>query len=208
MNSAYGEPSAKRRRLADGHNAAQQHSSSYLDTRDVKPSYPSAQMPSSVYSALPNPFTGHVTGSQYQQNVQAVPFQHPVQTQPVFYGSFGNAQPGMRAPNMQDQSGWGQMSYFIPPQVPLQSHVWHRPAAILPMPHHFYSQGVFPAPVQNCHSSPVETTTLSYATASVAHSGCPSSGQLVENVPTDGIAGLSPETASWSVDELVCFGVV
>lgn len=207
MTPGHEEPSAKRRRLADGHNAAQQHLISYLDIENVTSAYAPASLSSSLYSAPPNPSIGHAPNSEHQHIAREMSLPNTIQTQPMFNRSFGNTQLWERAPYIHEQSVWGQLPYLMPAHVPLHGHVWHSPAAIPPMPHHFYSQGAFPSPVQNCHHSLVETTT-SYATASISHPGSPLSGQTVESVPTDGNVGLSPETASSSLDEIVCFGRV
>lgn len=211
MSSAHDEPSAKRRRLVDGQNAAQQHFSVYSASENILPSYTPDQTSSSSYLPHPNAFTGNVIVSQYQRTADAVRLPNPVQAQPVFYRSYGVSQPWEGASTTQNQSAWGRMPRFDPMQVPLMppyGHVWPSYASILPMPHHFDSPGVPSVSFQNHPPLPVETTPIPYPPASVLHQECPSFGHMVEYGPANDTAGLSPETAGSSVGEIVCFGMV
>lgn len=208
MSSDHGEPFAKRRRLADGQNAAQKHFASYSESsgfmlqcagRDASsPSHPAPSIQSQ----------GMVVSSHFQPDTQAASQMHLCGTEPTLHGSFGMAQPWDSGSSTIDQSAWGQLPYFNPTHVQNPGHVWHYPTTILPMPHHFHPQGIYPLLLQNYHPFPTETPAIPYATFSVDHQESSSSGPSPSNVLSTSMTGTSPETADSSGGEVVCFGMV
>lgn len=144
MSPVHEEPSAKRRRLAGRENAAQQHSSSHSDSNDSVLECPQRQAPFSSHASPSTPSPNTISSSQFQQGTREPSQMHLVGTEPTPHGPFSIIQPWERASNTWYHSAWGQMPYFASTHVPNHGHVWHNPAAILPIPPHFHSQGVSP----------------------------------------------------------------
>lgn len=202
MSSDHGEPFAKRRRLADEQNAAQQHFGCYSETSGFMLQYSGRDASSPSHPAPSIQSQGTVVSSQFQPGTQAASQMHLCGTEPTFHGSFGMAQPWETA------SSTLQVPYFNPPHVPNHGHVWHNPTTILPMPHHLHPQGIFPLLLQNYHPFPTETAANPYATFSVDHQESPSSGLSPSNALSNGTSEVSPEIADSSGEEIVCFGMV
>jgi hypothetical protein len=208
MSPVHEEPSAKRRRLAGRENAAQQHSSSHSDSNDSVLECPQRQAPFSSHASPSTPSPNTISSSQFQQGTREPSQMHLVGTEPTPHGPFSIIQPWERASNTWYHSAWGQMPYFASTHVPNHGHVWHNPAAILPIPPHFHSQGVSPLLTQNYCSLPTETTTILHTTPTVVHQESPSSGRVSGIELSTGIAEVGPETADSSGEEIVCFGMV
>ncbi|KAK2611706.1 hypothetical protein N8I77_005031 [Diaporthe amygdali] len=209
MTGAYGEPSPKRRRLAAGQNAAQQHSSSCSDTNGFVQQCLPGHRPSSFFPSPSTPFAGQTTRFQFQQTTDSASWPHTFATEPASYGSFAAPQLWGRAPNTQDQADGVWMPYFAPIHVPYPDHVWHNPTTILPMLNPFNSQGFPPMPIQNNAAIPMEIATTPYANAPVTYHESPSPECKYEIVPSDGVAKSCLETKDTNpVEDIVCFGTI
>ncbi|KAG8158232.1 hypothetical protein KVR01_011993 [Diaporthe batatas] len=206
MNSAHDEPEAKRRRLANGPPDTDQQQDGSCSGINGFASWYTPSQPS--FPLHPPPLT-QMTGLPFQQTTQAASWTLPVETDSASHGSLHIAQTWGVEQNMQAQSSWGRMPYFPPTHFPYHARIWHHPAAILPMPRYYHSQGFNPMPNQDYPPTSSGMARMTYPTAPVITHDAPSPEHVSDNVLSNDEAELDPDTTDTrTMKEIVCFGII